>query len=129
MEIIKFLNKLRIFPYIISGIFFTIFGPFIFWNFYHLGPLLSVICTDLLIHILRFNSFKYFVFKKIKGYKVTVFLYLKTVIPITLVRISLSLISYDFIKKEYLIILITLVTIFLGFIFSQINFRIKKTNI
>ena len=126
MKIIKRINKLRIFPYFLNGIFFTIFGPFLFWSLYSLGPIKSIVLTDLILHTLRFNSFKYIVFKRNKGYKVTLNSYLKTLFPITIFRLTLSFISYDYLEREIFIFLITSITILLGFVFSQINFKVKE---
>ena len=50
--------------YALSSIFFTIFGPSFLWLIYPIGPVISVIIVDIVVHSLRYKIFKYFVFGK-----------------------------------------------------------------
>ena len=121
----RFTHK-RLLPYTINGIIFTLIGPYVFWMLYPLGPFLSVFTTDFLLHLCRFNSFKYFVFKSSSGYQVTITSYLSVILPVFILRLAIIQIFHPSFSRTILTILLTAITILSGFIFSQIAFKLRK---
>ncbi len=113
----------RFVPYLGNGIIFTLLGPTIFWYCYPLGPTFSVLTSDLIIHTLRYKSFRQFVFPKEKGFNVTKRGYLLTQLPTLTLRLASVEVLYYHLGRKSLTIVITLVTIVFGYIMSRLVFK------
>ncbi len=121
-------TKRSLVKYLANGIFFTLFGPSVFWLAYPLGPIMSLIVSDLVVHFLRFYSFKVFVFRSQAGFSVTPLGYLLSLLPLLLIRLLIIDYLYHTYNRTSLTILLTVISILLGFIFSVSIFRVRKTN-
>ena len=111
------------FLYVCNGIFFTIFGPTLFWLAYPLGPVLSVLSSDFVVHTLRFYSFKLFVFRNSRKYNVNARSYFLSILPNLVFRLILMRLLYDFYDRTILTMVMAFVSIVVGFISSEYIFK------
>ena len=103
----------------ISGLIFTFLGPFLFWLAYPLGPLYAVIIADVLVHAIRFLSFKKFVFKKAEGYTVSVINYVISAMPITFLSLIIVSLLKGRLDRTMLTIVSTFIIIVISFSWSR----------
>ena len=83
MSSFKFLGKDLALPiiYSLSGIFFTFFGAFSYWSLYPLGPVASILITELTVHIVRYFVFQHLIFTSSRGFVVNLKRYVLAVLP------------------------------------------------
>ncbi len=120
--------KRSLVKYLANGIFFTFFGPSVFWLAYPLGPIMSIIVSDSVVHLLRFYSFKAFVFRRKAGFSVTPLGYLLSLLPLLAIRLLIIHSLYYSYDRNSLTILMAVISITLGFVFSASIFKVRKTN-
>ena len=116
-------KRLAFSRYAISGIVFTITAPILFWNFYFLGAVRSVVTTELIIHLVRFNAFKYYVYPKTKGYRSSVRKYLLSIAPTTVSALIMANILENIASKEITTVLISTVSMTVGFGWSRYVYK------
>jgi len=115
----------NLFAYISNGIVFTFIGPSLFWLLYPLGPFLSVLATDSILHTLRFCSFKKIVFRDKSRYNVTFRGYLFSILPEIIIRLFLVDLLYNYLERGILTIVMAIISISLGYIISQTVFKAR----
>lgn len=111
--------------YSFSGLFATLMGPTLFWLLYPIGLNIAFIFTEICIHILRYLSFKFFVFPASKGYSVSIWRYGLSVLPLTLTTFVSMTLLHPFLDRLLISIVPALITIFIGFIWSRFVYLLK----
>jgi putative flippase GtrA len=109
--------------YGLSGVFFTLLGPGIFWLAYPAGPFLALAITEASCHCLRYLSFRHFVFPIGHGFHVSVPRYIVSVIPTTLTNILLVAILRNLLGRTTLTLLIALFSVSVGFLWSRFVYK------
>jgi hypothetical protein len=67
--------------YGLNGIAFTILGPALFWLAYPMGAFLALGIAEATCHVLRYFSFRFLVFPKSQGYRVSIGRYIISIVP------------------------------------------------
>ena len=81
--------------YLLTGVFFTFFGPILFVSLTFIFPIMySSILAEIVIHSFRYKFYKYFIFQRRSS---SPFTYLQSIAPISLLNISITISG----KKNY----------------------------
>ena len=112
--------------YGLSGVFFTILGPGIFWMTYPAGPFLALGTAEVSCHVLRYLSFRHLVFPRSRGFKVSMPRYIVSAIPTTLTNLILVTILRDLIGRTALTLIAALLSVSVGFIWSRFVYRLPQ---
>ena len=111
--------------YSISGLFFTILLPIIFWFYYPFGTIVAVFGTDLTIHLLRYIVHKKIVFINRDIYHVTKLGYVLSILPMTIIRYILVEVTSNKLDRSEITILLTIVSVLGGYCISSIVYRLR----
>jgi putative flippase GtrA len=102
-----------------TGVVFTILGPFLFWLSYPLGPFLAVAVAEVTVHFLRFLTFRALVFPKNKGYKVNLPRYIISALPVTIACFASVALLRDRLDRTALTVFTALIALAVGFLWSR----------
>lgn len=105
--------------YGLSGVFFTIVGPGIFWLAYPAGPFLALGIAEASCHVLRYLSFRNLVFPRGHGFHVSVQRYIVTAIPTTLTNLVMVGIFRNLLDRTILTLVVALFSLSVGFLLSH----------
>jgi putative flippase GtrA len=105
--------------YGISGVAFTLIGPSLFWLAYPAGPLLAWAFAELSCHILRYTSFRLFVFPRRHGYRVSVPRYLVSIMPTSMSTLALVGLLGRVLSRNMLTLCAAVVSVTVGFVWSH----------
>jgi|GEM_PF-2631089 len=105
--------------YGLSGVFFTIVGPGIFWLAYPAGPFLALGIAEASCHVLRYLSFRNLVFPRGHGFHVSVPRYIVTAIPTTLTNLVMVGIFRNLLNRTILTLVVALFSLSVGFLLSH----------
>lgn len=105
--------------YGISGLAFTLIGPSLFWLAYPAGPFFAWAFAEVSCHIMRFTTFRYFVFPRRKGYRVSIPRYLVSIMPTSLSTLALVGALGSVLSRNALALAATLVSATVGFLCSN----------
>lgn len=115
-------NKLWVYlKYIISGGFFTIFGPIIFiYIANYLEYTVSMFISQTFVHLIRFNIYKYLVFKPKSS---SLFSYIFSILPLFILNIIIAnRLAFKF--KPYEIgIIVAFISATLGYLWTSFCYR------
>jgi hypothetical protein len=106
--------------YILSGVFFFLLGPSLFWLLYPIGVNLAFIGAELFTHTLRFVIFRKFVFPQTAGFDVTPSRYFISNIPNSLICFASVNFLASHIERLPLTILSAAFSLIVGFILSRL---------
>jgi len=109
--------------YGLSGVVFTLLGPGIFWLAYPAGPFLALAISEASCHVLRYLSFRHFVFPRSNGFHVSVSRYIVAVIPTTLTGIVVVAMFRNLIGRITLTLLVALFSVSMGFLWSRFVYK------
>jgi hypothetical protein len=112
--------------YGLSGVVFTLLGPGILWLAYPIGPFLALGIAEVSCHVLRYLSFRHFVFPIGHGFHVSVPRYIATAIPTTLANVLLVVIFRNLVGRTSLTILIALFSVSVGFLWSRFVYKQRR---
>jgi hypothetical protein len=107
----------------ISGFFFTILGPLMFWLIYPLGAIQAVVISEGTLHTIRFMTFRRFIFPAHKGYNVTKTRYVMACMPITAMSITLVALLSHRLDRATLTLTTSTITIIAGFLWSRYVYK------
>jgi putative flippase GtrA len=103
----------------LTGVVFTILGPFLFWLSYPLGPFMAVAVAELTVHSIRFLVFRSIVFPKTKGYKVNLPRYIISALPVTIACfVTVALLRHR-LDRTALTLFTALIALVVGFLWSR----------
>lgn len=112
--------------YIISGIFFTLVAPSLFLLLTTIfNPKLSIVISELFIHIFRFNVITKWVFQK-KVNKSSLKAYIQATIPLFLFNFTLVSLLASNIGKLELALILGLFSATAGFVWNKICYGKQK---
>jgi putative flippase GtrA len=103
----------------LSGIVFTILGPGLFWLCYPLGPFVAVGIAESVTHVIRFTTFKLFVFPEKKGYRVSLSRYVISALPVSITGIFTVALLRDRLDRTMLTLVGTFIAVIVGFVWSR----------
>lgn len=107
----------------LSGVFFTILGPSLFWLAYPLGPLFAVALSEFAAHSLRFITFRRFVFPAKKGYRVSLKRYVLSALPISLLAFVAVIVLHDRLDRTMITLSISTMALVVGFMLSRYVYK------
>jgi putative flippase GtrA len=110
--------------YGISGVAFTVIGPSLFWLAYPLGPILAWALAEASCHLLRYTIFRYFVFPRKLGFRVSVPRYLTSMMPTTLSTLALVGSLGQVLSRNTLSLFAAIVSATVGFWWSHYIYTI-----
>ena len=103
----------------LSGVLFTILGPSLFWLAYPLGPFVAVAVAELLVHMIRFATFRALIFPADKGYLVSPLRYVVSALPVTLTGFFTVAIFRNRLDRMSLTLTGAMITVVVGFLWSR----------
>jgi putative flippase GtrA len=103
----------------LSGIVFTILGPSLFWLAYPLGPFVAVALSELLVHAVRFATFRAIVFPAHRGYRVSLPRYVLSALPVTLTGLLTVALLHNRLDRTALTLTTAVIAVLVGFIWSR----------
>jgi hypothetical protein len=109
--------------YGLSGVFFTLLGPGIFWLVYPAGPFLALAIAEGSCHFLRYLTFRYLVFPRSHGFHVSVPRYIVAAIPTTFTNIAMVAIFRNLLGRTILTLLVALFSVSVGFLWSRFVYK------
>lgn len=112
-------NKATFLRFGLTGIVFTILGPSIFWLAYPIGPLVAVLVAEIMVHTLRFFTFRMLVFPAGMGYKVNLPRYLISALPVSLTGfLTVAFLRYR-LDRTSLTLVGAVISVTVGFLWSR----------
>ena len=118
----QFLMKYPYLKYLVSGSFFTILGPLIFYISTIFFPnILAIIISETVLHIFRYFSYKYFIFPKLNSNPRK---YIFAISPIVLFNLVLVYLSSNYLEPKFIAILMIIFSSSFGYLWSV--FILKK---
>lgn len=106
----------------LSGAIFTVIGPAMFWLFYPAGPYLAVAATEIIVHAMRFCTFRHLVFPQQRGYCVSPVRYVVSAFPATLSSFACVGLLKDSLNRTALTLSTALASLVIGFLWSKFVF-------
>ena len=107
--------------YLAAGSFFTIAGPFLFILLsLYIDIRIASIVNELFIHLIRYLSYKYFVFTNVKA---TPIAYIGSIAPMVILNIFLVFKLKDTFTVNQIAIITVLFSISLGYIWTKYCFK------
>jgi putative flippase GtrA len=103
----------------LSGVVFTILGPGLFWLAYPLGPFVAVAVAELIAHVLRFITFRRFVFPAKRGYRVSLARYVVSALPVTLAGVLAVALLRNRLDRTMLTLSVAAIALGVGFLWSR----------
>lgn len=103
----------------LSGMVFTILGPALFWLAYPLGPFVAVAVSELLVHTVRFASFRTVVFPAHRGYRVSLPRYVLSALPVSLAGLLTVAMLRNRLDRTALTLTTAAIAVIIGFIWSR----------
>ncbi len=107
----------------LSGLIFTMLGPGLFWLAYPLGPFVALAMAELLVHAIRFFTYRHLVFPAHKGYRVSLLRYVFSALPVT----AAGLLNVALLRKQLdrisLTLTMTITAAVVGFLWSRYVFN------
>ena len=103
----------------LSGVVFTIIGPSLFWLAYPLGPFVAVAVAELLVHMIRFATFRSLVFPARKGYRVSLLRYVVSALPASLAGVLTVALFQGRLDRTTLTLIVALIAVVFGFLWSR----------
>ena len=109
--------------YILSGIFFTIFGPSFFVLLAtYIPPKIAILIADLLIHFLRFHVVTRWVFLS-RINKNSIYSYLKATIPLSIFNFIIVSLLVPLFGNFIVAILLATFSATIGFVWNRICYE------
>jgi hypothetical protein len=103
----------------LSGAVFTILGPSLFWLAYPLGPFVAVAVSELLVHAVRFTTFRAVVFPANRGYRVNLQRYVLASMPVSLAGLLTVALLRHRLDRTSLTLTTAMIAVLVGFIWSR----------
>lgn len=103
----------------LSGVVFTILGPGLFWLAYPLGPFVAVAVAELLVHAVRFTTFRTLVFPARKGYRVSLQRYVLSALPVSLTGVIVVALFRNRLDRTTLTLTGVVIALVVGFVWSR----------
>ena len=103
----------------LSGVIFTSLGPTLFWFLYPVGPYLAVASTEIVIHTMRYFTFRHLIFPHKKGYRVSPVRYIVSALPVTLSSFVCVGLLKDVLNRTALTLCTALLSVIIGFLWSK----------
>ncbi len=94
-------------------------GPCLFWLAYPMGPFRAAALAEVLVHTVRFLTFRTLVFPADRGYQVSVPRYLVSALPLTLAGLTSVAMLRNVLDRTSLTIAAALISMVVGFIWSR----------
>jgi putative flippase GtrA len=117
-------NRKVFMRFVMSGIGFTIMGPTIFWITYPLGAMVAVAVSELLVHSMRFATYRSWVFPANMGYRVNLPRYIISALPISLTGlVAVALLAHK-LDRITLTLSAPVIALCAGFIWSRYIYTI-----
>ena len=105
--------------YSAAGIFFTFLGPSLFWLTYPRGPFIAAATAELTTHLLRFYTFRFYVFPAEMGYRVSAYRYIASALPVSLIGLITVAALHKHFGRTITTISCTAIAIVCGFFWSR----------
>lgn len=103
----------------LSGVVFTVLGPSLFWLAYPLGPFVAVAVAELLVHALRFATFRFLVFPTHRGYRVSLQRYILSALPVSLAGMLTVALFRNRLDRTTLTLTGAFIALGVGFLWSR----------
>lgn len=103
----------------LTGMVFTVLGPSLFWLAYPLGAFQALILTEVMVHGLRFATFRSVVFKADRGYRVSFPRYLISALPVSLMGWMTVALFRSRLDRTTLTIVMAAIALLVGFCWSR----------
>ena len=107
----------------LTGMVFTVLGPSLFWLSYPLGAFQALILTELMVHGIRFATFRSVVFKADRGYRVSFPRYLISSLPVSLTGWMVVALFRSHLDRTSLTVLMAAIALLVGFFWSRYVYR------
>jgi putative flippase GtrA len=114
--------------YGLSGVFFTLLGPGIFWLAYPAGPFLALAIAEGSCHVLRYLTFRHLVFPRSHGFHVSVPRYIVAAIPTTLTGIVVVAMFRNLLGRTTLTLLVAIFSVSAGFLWSRFVYKQPRSS-
>ena len=111
----------------LSGIIFTIVGPALFWLLYPAGAYLAIASTEMVVHTMRYFTFRHLIFPLEEGYRVSLFRYIVSAAPVTLSSFICVALLKDSLNRTALTLCSALVSLVIGFLWSHFVYTRKSS--
>ena len=112
-------DRSAFFRFGLSGVFFTILGPGLFWLAYPLGPFVAVAVAELIAHAVRFFTFRRFVFPRQRGYRVSLKRYVLSALPVSLTGVIAVALLRNRLDRTMLTLTGAAIALGVGFVWSR----------
>lgn len=103
----------------LSGVVFTILGPSLFWLAYPLGPFVAVAVSEVLVHAVRFTTFRAVVFPANRGYRVSLPRYVLSALPVSVTGLLSVALLRNQLDRTALTLATAAIAVVVGFIWSR----------
>jgi putative flippase GtrA len=115
----------------LSGAVFAVLGPLLFWLSYPLGPFKALALAQLIVHAIRFTTFRLVVFKANKGYKVSLPRYVISSLPVALAEFLSVAIFRHRLDRTALTLIGVIISLVVGyswshFVYGKASIRLRK---
>jgi branched-subunit amino acid transport protein AzlD len=94
-------------------------GPSLFWLAYPLGPFLAVFMAEVVVHTMRFFTFRMLVFPAERGYKVSLHRYLISALPVSLAGFLTVAFFRNRLDRTSLTLVGAAISVTVGFLWSR----------
>jgi hypothetical protein len=112
--------------YGINGLAFALLGPFLFWLLYPIGPIAAWITAESSCQILRYLSFRFFVFPLEHGFNVSPLRYIAASIPTSAIGFVFVALAKNILDRATLVIYGAVTTIILGYLINRAFYRKQR---
>lgn len=109
--------------YGLNGIVFTLLGPALFWLLFPAGILPAWATAELSCHVLRYLSFRYFVFPRHHGYNVSPLRYISATAPTSLLGLSVVALMKPVLGRNALVALSAAATMTAGYLINHFCYQ------
>ncbi|MFN9622130.1 MAG: hypothetical protein ACK587_04760 [Cyanobacteriota bacterium] len=103
----------------LSGVVFTILGPLLFWFAYPLGPLIAIVMAEIIVHSVRYFTFRLLVFPASKGYNVNIQRYVISALPVSLTAFFTVVLLRNRLDRTSLTAIGAIISVGVGFAWSR----------
>ena len=119
-------TKYTFMRYSLSGFIFTIVGPVLFWLLYPAGAYLAIASTEMVVHSMRYFTFRLLIFPQERGYRVSPVRYIVSAAPVTLSSFICVALLKDSLNRIALTLCAALVSLVIGFLWSHYIYTRKS---
>lgn len=112
--------------YGINGLAFAMLGPSLFWLLYPIGPIAAWIIAESSCQILRYLSFRFFVFPRGHGFNVSPLRYIAATIPTSAIGFTFVALAKNILDRTTLTIYGAVTTVIMGYLINRAFYQKRR---